>query len=51
MAAVARARGLTMMTGYIVTDNDGMLKLCSGLGFTIHHDRDDAGTRHATLQL
>lgn len=51
LIAVARARGLTMMTGYIVTDNDGMLKLCSGLGFTIHHDRDDAGTRHATLQL
>jgi acetyltransferase len=48
---VARARGLATMTGYIVTDNDGMLKLCSGLGFTIHHDRDDAGTRRATLQL
>ena len=48
---VARARGLATMTGYVVTDNDGMLKLCSGLGFTIHHDRDDAGTRRAILQL
>jgi len=48
---VARARGLVMMTGHVVTDNDGMLKLCSGLGFTIEHDRDDAGTRRATMQL
>jgi acetyltransferase len=48
---VARERGLAAMTGYVVSENDGMLNLCSGLGFSIEHTRDDAGTRRATLQL
>lgn len=48
---VARNRGLHTMIGHIVAENDGMLGMCTALGFTIARDADDAGVRRATLQI
>ena len=48
---VARERGLATMIGHIIANNTSMHKLCAGLGFTIEHTPDDAGSRTATLAL
>ena len=48
---VARERGLATMIGHVIANNTSMHKLCAGLGFTIEHTPDDAGSRTATLAL
>jgi acetyltransferase len=48
---VARERGLKTMIGYIIANNQGMLALCTRLGFAIEHMSDEADTRRATLAL
>ncbi|MDP1717194.1 MAG: bifunctional acetate--CoA ligase family protein/GNAT family N-acetyltransferase [Burkholderiales bacterium] len=48
---VARAKGLDVMEGDVLTDNRDMLRLVSSLGFTIEAGRDDPAVRHVVKPL
>jgi acetyltransferase len=48
---IARARGLTTMSGDILTTNQPMLALASSLGFVIGEVPGEAGLKRATLAL
>jgi len=48
---VARARGLRAMVGHVLAGNQGMLTLCSRLGFRISEHPEDAALMRATLVL
>jgi len=48
---VARWRGLKSMVGHVLAGNQGMLALCSRLGFTISEHPEDAAVKRATLVL
>jgi len=39
----ARSKGLKVMTGEILNDNDRMLRLAGRLGFTIANSPEDSG--------
>ena len=47
---VAQARGLSTMIGYVIANNAGMQKLCSGLGFVPAHIAGD-DVRCVTLAI
>jgi acetyltransferase len=51
LVEVARKRGLEKMMGYVATENDGMLRMCEGLGFTPARDPEDPSLRRVTLDL
>jgi len=51
LIGVARQRGLEKMMGYVATENDGMLRMCEGLGFTPARDPEDPSLRRVTLDL
>jgi acetyltransferase len=48
---VARARGLSSMSGEILASNMGMQKLAMQLGFAIEQSPADPALRRATLSL
>jgi acetyltransferase len=48
---VARERGLTEIVGLVLTNNDGMLRLMRGLGFTVKPYPDDPDFRLVTHAL
>jgi acetyltransferase len=45
--AAARERGYTATEGYVLADNEGMLKFCHALGFTIQANPSDPAERIA----
>lgn len=47
----ARATGIRELHGSVLSENSGMLKMCSELGFKIHRDRDDLAVSHVTLAI
>jgi RimJ/RimL family protein N-acetyltransferase len=47
----ARKRGLQMMEGFVLTENQSMLRLARRLGFSIVTDPDDRAVRICRLQL
>lgn len=51
LIAAARDRGLKVMEGETLANNDGMLGLAERLGFTIRTSADDPGTRIMHLDL
>lgn len=51
LIGVARARGIAEMEGFVLANNDAMLRLARKLGFEIGRDPDDAGVRLCTLRL
>jgi len=51
LSGLARARGLRRMVGWIASDNDGMLRMISALGFAFGPEPGDPGTMRATLDL
>jgi acetyltransferase len=51
LITVARSRGLDVMVGHILAENDPMLSLCVKLGFRITEHPEDATVRRATLAL
>lgn len=52
LIAAARGRGLQVMEGFVLADNESMLRLAKKLGFTIERDVDDPSVRivRRTLQ-
>jgi acetyltransferase len=48
---LAKGRGLKRMTGWIASDNDGMLAMVKALGFALEPEAGDPGTMRATLEL
>jgi acetyltransferase len=51
LIAVARSRGLEVMIGHILAQNEPMLGLCVKLGFRIGDHPEDSTVRRATLLL
>ena len=51
LVEIARARGLTTLSGNIMAANRPMLALAQALGFEIGESLDEAAVRHATLRL
>jgi acetyltransferase len=51
LIAIARERGLKSMIGYVLSDNTGMLEMCTRLGFAIQREPDDPLTRRVVLDL
>src|SRR5690349_21315367 len=51
LIAVARARGLERMRGFVLAQNQSMLALARRVGFEVAHDPNDFGTRIVTLGL
>ena len=51
LIAVARSRGLTSMEGVVDASNEGMLKLCAHLGFTVAGEPGDALMKRVVLDL
>ena len=51
LIAVARARGLETMVGWVMAGNTGMLEMVSHLGFAVARDSEDALVRRVTLAL
>ncbi len=47
----ARARGLQMMEGFVLAENESMLRLAKRIGFTVTRDPEDGGVRICRLQL
>jgi len=47
----ARSKGLKVMTGEILNDNDRMLRLASRLGFTIVNSPEDSGIKLVSKML
>ncbi len=47
----ARESSLTMMVGYVLSHNHGMLDLCAHLGFSIGDDASDPGVKRVTRRL
>jgi acetyltransferase len=48
---VARQRGLQVMEGFVLAENQSMLRLARRLGFSIEPDPDDRAVRICRLQL
>jgi acetyltransferase len=48
---VARARGLAIMEGWVLTANTGMLEMCTRLGFRVEPDPEDPLQRRVVLDL
>jgi acetyltransferase len=51
LIAIARGRGLGEMVGWVLRENDSMLKMMKGLGFTSVPDEGDPHLRRVTLSL
>jgi acetyltransferase len=51
LVEIARARGLTTLSGRILANNRRMLALAKAFGFEIGESLDEAAVRHATLRL
>jgi len=51
LIAAAQRRGLLTMEGYVLAQNQPMLKLAARLGFSIASDPDDAAVRICRLRL
>lgn len=51
IVAAARARGIQVMRGYILSRNAPMLRLAQRLGFATRRDPDDPSVKIATLDL
>jgi acetyltransferase len=51
LIGLAKGRGLRRMTGWIASDNDGMLAMVAALGFALSPEPGDPGTIRATLDL
>jgi acetyltransferase len=51
LIGVARERGLRSMVGWVLASNEGMLALCTRLGFTDEGVPGDPATRKAVLAL
>jgi RimJ/RimL family protein N-acetyltransferase len=51
LVAVARGRGLKRMRGFVLADNESMLRLARRTGFEVARNPDDFGTRLVTLEL
>jgi acetyltransferase len=47
----ARARGLQRMEGFVLAENEPMLRLARRIGFTVTRDPDDNAIRVCRLQL
>ena len=47
----ARAKGVARIVGHVLAENDAMLEMCRGLGFTVAIDPDDPGVRRVTLAM
>ena len=41
LISIARDRGLEIMEGDVLAQNNKMLRLCTSLGFRAEHDSDD----------
>ncbi len=48
---VARSKGLREMMGHILAHNNGMLGLCTELGFSVAESAEDPGVKHVALTL
>ncbi|PWV63244.1 bifunctional acetate--CoA ligase family protein/GNAT family N-acetyltransferase [Plasticicumulans acidivorans] len=46
----ARLRGITEIYGEVLWENEGMLKLCRALGFTVKASADDPGIMHVSFK-
>ena len=51
LIAVARARGLESMVGWVLADNPAMLEMVAHLGFQVARETDDPRNRRVTLTL
>jgi acetyltransferase len=51
LIAVARARGVHRMMGFVLAKNAGMLKMCQELGFSVNGEPDDMQMRRVELAL
>jgi acetyltransferase len=51
LAAIARAQGRATMMGVVDAANEGMIRMCAGLGFAIVRDADDGLMKRVTLDL
>ena len=46
-----RARGTGALTGKVLQENETMLRMCRGLGFTWHQDSADPSVVNVRLKL
>jgi acetyltransferase len=46
-----KAEGLQELYGFVLTDNNTMLRMCRELGFTVEAEPDDASVRRVVLEL
>ena len=51
LIAVAKARGLESMVGWVLADNPNMLDMVSQLGFEVRRDPEDSHNKRVTLLL
>ena len=51
MIAAARTAGLAEIEGYVLAENEPMLRMCRGLGFSLKHDPHERGVIRVTLVL
>jgi len=51
LVALAKARGLKTLEGFVLSGNHKMLKLARQLGFTLHHDPENLRTVHVVRAL
>jgi len=47
----AKARGLRVMEGFVLAENESMLRLAKRTGFTVTRDPEDGGVRVCRLEL
>jgi acetyltransferase len=47
----AKTRGLRVMEGFVLAENESMLRLAKRIGFTVTRDPEDSGVRVCRLQL
>jgi acetyltransferase len=48
---IARRRGIGMLVGDVLSENEPMLALCRRLGFAIAHHSNEPGAMRVTLAL
>jgi acetyltransferase len=51
LIAYARVRGIGLLHGAVLRDNEQMIKLCRDLGFALNEDPDDSTVYQAVLRL
>jgi acetyltransferase len=51
MIEQARLRSLDYIEGYVLAENEAMLKMCKALGFKAHHDPHERGVIRVRLDL